>query len=208
VHVVGPGGAQEEDRAGGLLGAGRASYRNDHRRHLAHLLGDSQRDLLALHLDRRALLLRRRQPGLDEAEGHGIDVDLELAPFLGQRLGQADHPGLGRRVVDLPGVAHRAGDRADVDDLAKDLATLVALGLRGLTQVRSRGADDPEGHDGVDLEHGLELLVGHLVGHAVPGVAGIVDDDVELAELVDGLLDELVAHAGLREIAAEDGGLA
>ena len=60
----------------------------------------------------------------------------------------------------------------------------------------------------MDVEHRLELLVGHLVDRAVPGVAGVVDDDVDLAELVDGLLDELVGDAVLGQVAGEDGGLA
>ena len=118
----------------------------------------------------------------------------------------------GRRVEynarNLARVAHRARDRADVDDLAKDLAALLALGLRGLTEVGGRSADDAEGHDRVDLEHGLELLVGHLVSHSVPGVARVVDDDVEPAELVDGLLHKRIANAALGEVAAEHGGLA
>ena len=65
-----------------------------------------------------------------------------------------------------------------------------------------------ERDDGVDVEHRLELVVGHLVSDAVAGVARVVDDDVDLAELVDGLLDQLVRHALLGEVAAEDGGLA
>jgi hypothetical protein len=74
--------------------------------------------------------------------------------------------------------------------------------------VRRGSTQDPEGHDRVDVEHRLELVVGHLVSHAVPGVAGVVDDDVDLAELVDGLLDQLVGHALLGEVAAEHGSLA
>jgi hypothetical protein len=74
--------------------------------------------------------------------------------------------------------------------------------------VRGRRADDPEGDDRVDIQHRLELLVGHLVRHAVPGVAGVVDDDVDLAELVDGLLHQRVRHALLGEVASEDRGLA
>ena len=69
-------------------------------------------------------------------------------------------------------------------------------------------AQDAERHDRVDVEHRLELVVGHLVGDAVAGVAGVVDDDVDLAELVDGLLDQLVRHALLGEVAAEHRGLA
>ena len=69
--------------------------------------------------------------------------------------------------------------------------------------MRRRGAQDPEGHDGVDVEHRLELLVAHLVDRPIPGVAGVVDHDVDLPERVDRLLDELVGNATLRQVARE-----
>ena len=56
----------------------------------------------------------------------------------------------------------------------------------------------PEGGHEVDVEHGLELLVGHLLDRRVPGVAGIVDDDVEPAECIDGGADEPIGKARLR----------
>ena len=118
------------------------------------------------------------------------------------------HAQLAGRVVDLTRVAVHARDGGHVDDLAEDLAALLALLLGRLAHVGRGGAADPEWHDRVDVEHRLELLVSHLVGNAVARVAGVVDDDVELPELVDGLLDELVGHALLGQVAAEDGGLA
>ena len=108
------------------------------------------------------------QARLDEAEGDRVHVDLELAPLLGERLRQADDAGLAGRVVGLAGVAHRARDRRDVDDLAEDLLAFLALLLGGLAQVRRGGADDAERHDRVDVEHRLELLVGHLVDRRRP----------------------------------------
>ncbi len=94
-------------------------------------------------------------------------------------------PALRGRVVDLARVAHRARDRGDVDDLAEDLLALGLLGLGRLAPVRGDRADHPEGDDRVDVEHRLELLVGHPVDDAVPGVAGVVDDDVDRAEGLD-----------------------
>jgi hypothetical protein len=44
----------------------------------------------------------------------------------------------------------------------------------------------------VTVEHCLPLLVGHLVNDTVVGVAGVVDDDVEGLELVDGCFDQAV----------------
>ena len=60
----------------------------------------------------------------------------------------------------------------------------------------------------MDLEHRAELLVRHLVRDPVPRVAGVVHDDVELAELRDRFLHECLADAVLREVAAEDGRVA
>jgi hypothetical protein len=60
----------------------------------------------------------------------------------------------------------------------------------------------------VDVEHRLELLVGHVVDDSVPGVAGVVDEDVDLPERVDGLLHDVVAGAGLGQVARHGDGLA
>src|SRR3954452_17642490 len=68
VDVVRPGRAEEEDGPGGFLGAGRTPQWDDHRRHLAQLLGDAQLDLLAVLASTARLFLRRRQTRLDEAE--------------------------------------------------------------------------------------------------------------------------------------------
>ena len=102
-------------------------------------------------------------------------------------------PGLGRRVVGLARVSHRPGDRGHVDDLAEPLGALPGLLLGRLAPVRRQRPDEAEGDDRVDVEHRLELLVAHLVDHAVPGVAGVVDDDVDLAEGLVRLRHQVVA---------------
>src|SRR5215217_6366749 len=94
VDEVRPRRAEEEDAAGGLLGRAGASERDEQRRHLPKLLGDAELHGLAVDLHRVVRFLCRRQTRVDEAERNGVDVDLELAPLLGQRLGQADDGGL------------------------------------------------------------------------------------------------------------------
>src|SRR5215216_5444917 len=208
VHEVRPRGAEEEDAAGGLRGRAAAAERDQHRLHRAHLVGDPELHPLAVDLHRVRVVLRRRQARLDPTEGDRVDVDLELAPLLRQRLRQPDDGGLAGRVVRLAGVAHRARDRGYVDDLAEHLAPLLALLLRRLAQVRGRGADHAERHHRVDVEHALERVVAHLVDRGVDRVAGVVDDDVDLAPRVDRGLHERVRGARLRQVARVDDGLA
>ncbi|MNT51778.1 hypothetical protein D3C72_1887640 [compost metagenome] len=45
------------------------------------------------------------------------------------------------------------------------------------------------------VDDGVPLLVGHLLDDVVPGVAGVVDDDVDALEILDSRLDQ-----ALREI--------
>ena len=113
---------------------------------------------------------------VDQAEGDDIAADVELCPLLGQ-VGQADKAGFGGRVVGLPIVAVLAGDGHDIDDLAhhppagSHLAGLVA-------EVRSQRSQEPVARRQVDRQHGVPLLVRHLVEHGVPGISCRVQDDV------------------------------
>ncbi len=60
-----------------------------------------------------------------------------------------------------------------------------------------------EGCDEVDVEHGLKLLVGGFLDDGVPGVAGVVDDDVNGAEGVEGGVDKCGGSGGVGEVSAE-----
>src|SRR5689334_3063663 len=90
VDEVRPRGAEEEDAAGGLFRGTRTADRDQHRGHRAHLFRDAELDGLAADLHPVGVILGRGQARLDPAEGDRVDVDLELAPLLGQRLGEAD----------------------------------------------------------------------------------------------------------------------
>jgi hypothetical protein len=52
-------------------------------------------------------------------------------------------------------------------------------------QVRQHGLADPQRTEEVDLELGSRLRLGELLEHAHGHGAGIVDDDVEPAEVLD-----------------------
>ena len=61
-------------------------------------------------------------------------------------------------------------------------------------------ADAGEGAAEVDVDDGVEVLVGHLQQALVPQDAGVGDQDVEPAERIDRCLDQL-----LRNLRAADG---
>lgn len=61
-------------------------------------------------------------------------------------------------------------------------------------------AEDSEGSEVVYVEHHLELLVGGLVKHAVKGVSGVVDNDVDLAKGLDGLVDKAIREGEVRHV--------
>ena len=63
------------------------------------------------------------------------------------------------------------------------------------------GAQDAERRGQVNVEDGVPLLVAHLLDDRVPGVAGVVHDDVAVAEGIDRRLDDAVAEVGLGDVA-------
>src|SRR3546814_2558489 len=67
---------------------------------------------------------------------------------------------------------------------------------------------DAERRGYVDVEHCFELFVGLLLDHAVAGVAGVVDDDVEPAEAIERASDEAFAEIGGGDVADTGDGFA
>jgi hypothetical protein len=100
-------------------------------------------------------------------------------PFHRQDARQAHDPQLGRGVVGLADVADQAAGRGEVDVAA---FLLVAEQLH-------RGAGDVVGAAKVHLDDLVPVLVIHLVEHLVAQDAGRIDDRVQAAEGVLGLLD-------------------
>src|SRR5580698_1001510 len=160
-NVTGFFRGEEGDAAGDLIGHAEPSDR------------DAGDDLL-----QDVLRHRRNHLGVDIAGRDGVDRDALLGVFLRQRLGEADHAGLGGRIVGLANLALLAVDRRDVDDAAE-----VAL---------AHALDDVAGHvedrGEVDADDLAPLLLGHAVQHRIAGDAGVVDQGVDGPEL---LLDPL-----------------
>ena len=68
-------------------------------------------------------------------------------------------------------------------------------------EVADEGAQDAERRGQMHVENRVPLVVGHLLDHAVPGVAGVVDEDVAAAEAVDRGLDDALAEVGRGDVA-------
>src|SRR5438128_2431238 len=81
-------------------------------------------------------------------------------------------------------------DRRDIYDFAKHLAAGGGFLLCKFANRLARGAQDAERGDEMYVENCLELFVGHVLNDAVPGKAGVVDDDVDGTEFGDRGVDE------------------
>jgi hypothetical protein len=187
--VVGLRGAEHVDRAGGLGRCAGAAECDAGLDPVHGVLADADLDPPPADVDERVVAGDRLgHPGEDEPDGHRVDVDPVAAELLGQRLRQADDTGLGRGVVRLAGVAEDPGGGGDVDDFA---VVVYRVGL----EVGLGRPQDPKRRLEVHVEDGVPLLVGHFLGHVVPGVAGVVDDDVQAAEALGSGRHETLGEA-------------
>ena len=121
------------------------------------------------------------------------------ATSCGQRLGHADHAGLGGGVVGLAGIAGDADHRGDADDAARSAASSCRAARRA---IRRKAA--------VRLTSitCLPVLVLHAHGEAVAGDAGVGDQDVELRPAPPRPPDQACRRSRLGEVAGDDGGAA
>src|SRR6202035_4554814 len=106
--------------------------------------------------------------------------------------------GLRGRVVRLPEIPQQAGTGGGVDDATVDGASL----RFGLVTPTSRGgaARQPRAPY-VDAHHEIEVLSRHVPDGTVADDAGVVDQDVELAELRVGALDHGVGLVLVADVA-------
>src|SRR5581483_11388863 len=81
------------------------------------------------------------------------------------------------------------------------LAVRRLFALGGFAQEGRGGADDAERRGQMDSEDGFPLLVAHLVNDRVPGLTGVVDDDVQAAELFIRAVDDTVGKGAVGDIA-------
>src|SRR5437879_2775739 len=120
--------------------------------------------------------------GLDDPRRDCVGCDVVPAALERRRLGQADQPRLGRRVAGLAEATERSRHRRHADQPAPPVLDHVWPDLPGAVE----GACQVHLHVAVPQ---LVGLVGDLSGVVERG--GVVDEDVDLAELVSDLLEDV-----------------
>ncbi len=136
-------------------------------------LGDIVGGAVALHrcAPRELLELRVDFAVDDHAGGDAVDADFR-SPGFGHGAGEHVEGGFRGAVVGMGGPGMEAAERADVDDASV-----------GGFEVRVRGLGDEERGAGIGFKHPVPLLDGDAFEGGGFEVAGIVDEDVETAEL-------------------------
>lgn len=123
--------------------------------------------------------------GAEEAGIHGGDADAFLAEFGVQALREADEGELACAVGEQMGNGNLASDAGDVDDAAGGLlAECVAL-----EHVRENGLDGVQRSVEMGFDGALEGVEGLVLEGGYLNDAGVVDEDIELAEGRDCVLD-------------------
>src|ERR1700761_5246467 len=168
-----------------------AATDDEDRATVRHLFGDQVGHHRRHEIRRQVLQHLGRQDVLGHAgrrdRRQRVGLDVVLGAFLGQRVDHSDEPELRGAVVRLAEIAEQPTGRGG------DQHATVAL----LTKVRPCGADDVVATVEVHLEDGIPVLERHLVEGAVAQDAGVADDAVDLAELVDRGLDDVLGALGL-----------
>jgi hypothetical protein len=135
--------------------------------------------------------------GLDAAGRDAVDGDLLVAGVDGHAAHKGLDGALGARVDGVLGHAlGLAGDGAHEDDAAADRQVLV--GLPG----------DEELAAGVDAHDAVVLLLGHVLHVAEGDDAGVGADNVELAEVLDGLVHHLDGLGDVADVGLDGDGVA
>src|SRR5262249_16373121 len=106
----------------------------------------TKRNVRRFTRDALALLLCLRQSGFNKAKRDCVDLDVELTPFLRERLGNTDDTRLAGSVVCLAGVTTSASSRRYIHYLASvGSAGCIPFSLCGFSQVLRSGTNDPKG---------------------------------------------------------------
>ena len=117
--------------------------------------------------------------GVDEARCDDGDADAELGGFCAESFGERVYEVFGSAVDGAGWEDSSAGDGGDVDDVA------VAL----FDEVWEKCVCGVEDAVDVDIDHLFPVFDFALCDGGVWHVAGVVDEDVDVSEVVDGFFD-------------------
>lgn len=123
------------------------------------------------------------------------DAETETTELTPNRLAEPDEAELARAVGGQSRTGDQAADAGGIDD--------VSLGL--LKQERQQAARQADGSMKIDGEDPVPLGFGRFQRGAVPGDAGVVDQDVDFAPDLSNGFGEGVNLRGIGEVAGVDG---
>ena len=136
--------------------------------------------------------------GAHEAGADGGDADAFVAEFGVEAFGEADEGEFAGDVGEHVGHGEFAADAGDVDDGG------VAVAGFAVEQVRERGVGGVEGGEEVG-GHGAAVGGEGLVFDGADfDDAGVVDEDVDAAEVADGVVDEHGGLGGVGEVGGDE----
>ena len=115
----------------------------------------------------------------NKSGSHGVDGDVVGAPFNGEAFGEMGDGGFAGAVDGLGGKRGESGLRTHVDDAAPILADHDFGGFL---------AGEKSSFE-VDGERFVVVALGHFKSRGADAAAGVVDKNVELAEVLGGGLD-------------------
>ena len=119
----------------------------------------------------------------ERQRGDGVRLDVVLGALDGEHPGEPDEAHLRRAVVGLAEVAEDAGRRAGRHHASVSL----------LAHAQPRRLGDVEGALQVHVDHRVDQVGCHVGERPVAQDAGVVDDDVDAPEGVDGRLHDRLA---------------
>ena len=142
------------------------------------------------------------QAGVDgRVDGAGSDVvagDAEGAELDGEVTHEHAQAALGGAVAGEVGEDHILVHGGNIDD---------AAGFFGVAQPADEGLGEKEGALEIDVEHGVVVLFGDVPEGGALFDAGVVDEDVAAAQLLPGLIDEVLGVGHLGDVGLDEDGL-
>lgn len=178
VDVVGGAGGEEDGGAGdvfGLAPAGGGNALED----LAGTLGIIAQGLSVV--------------GIHIAGGDGVDVDALGSPLIGEGFGELADAAFGCGVRRHGDSALKGEEGGDVDDLTGPAGEHVTACVLG----------EAEDTGEIDVDEGLPVFFGVVDGRRAANGAGVVDKDVNGAEVLDGVFHEARTDFGFADVADE-----